>query len=189
MNVPFVVITGGAHAGKTTLVEALARRGFATLPEMAIEVIRELDRRVGPEEQVRWRLGHFAAFEREIVRRQVAQEEAHLRGGPVLPVFCDRGRHDAVAYCLDRGIPVPPEIGEACRAVRYAGVVVLDTVPGFDERPKTGRVGDHAESLRIRDLVERVYREHGHEPVSLPLMSLEDRVAAVLALVGRLGAG
>lgn len=189
MNVPLVVITGGAHAGKTTLVEALARRGYLTLPEMAIEVIRELDRRVGPEEQVRWRLGHFAEFEREIVRRQVAQEEAILRASPAMPVVCDRGRHDAVAYCFDRGIPVPAEILGACRAIRYAGVVVLDTVPGFDERPATGRVGDQDESLRIRDLVERVYRDHGHEPVRLPLMPIEQRVEAVVALIERLRAG
>ena len=44
-----VVVTGGPGSGKTTLVEALGRRGYATVPEAAIQVIEAKNAELGVE--------------------------------------------------------------------------------------------------------------------------------------------
>ena len=44
-----VVVTGGPGSGKTTLVEALAARVYATVPEAGIQVIEALNREPGLE--------------------------------------------------------------------------------------------------------------------------------------------
>lgn len=37
----FIVITGGPGSGKTTLIEALARAGFQTMPEAGRAIIQD----------------------------------------------------------------------------------------------------------------------------------------------------
>ena len=37
----FFVLTGGPGSGKTTLIQALAKRGFATAPEAGRGIIRD----------------------------------------------------------------------------------------------------------------------------------------------------
>ena len=41
MTADFIVISGGPCSGKTTVIDALAERGHATIPEAATELIRD----------------------------------------------------------------------------------------------------------------------------------------------------
>lgn len=181
---PLVVLTGGAYSGKTTLVQELARRGWPTLPEAAIQVIDSLTSRLGREDQARWRRANFAEFELEVTRRQVLLEEEVLSSDVSVPVFLDRGRHDAVAYCRSRVVDVPSEIVESCRMVRYRSVFVLATLPGFQSRVESGRFGDREESERIGRIVTDVYKEYGYDPIAVRAMSVSERAEFVLSRVG-----
>ena len=49
-----VVLTGGPHAGKTTLLNALGARGIRTVPEAAIEEIRALAATLGADNVQTW---------------------------------------------------------------------------------------------------------------------------------------
>jgi predicted ATPase len=44
-----VVLTGGPHSGKTTLIEELRRRGQRVVPEAALALIEELNAAMGVE--------------------------------------------------------------------------------------------------------------------------------------------
>ena len=41
MTAEFIVITGGPCSGKTTIIQALARTGYTTVPEAATELIED----------------------------------------------------------------------------------------------------------------------------------------------------
>ena len=178
-----IVVTGGPGSGKTTLIEALAARGWATVPEAAIAVIAELNDELGVEGQKRWRAGHLGAFQLRVMRRQVELERAGLAGGADV-LFLDRGLLDGLAYCRHFGLPAPPELVEACRAARYDRALLLDTLPRVADRSATGRTSDRATSLALRGRIAEVYREHGLDPLPVRVAPVEERAELALGVLG-----
>lgn len=178
-----VVITGGPYSGKTTLVEALGRRGHRTVSEAAIDVIAELNEELGLEGQKRWRFEHRREFQLRVLRLQVRREEEAAResGGPV---FLDRSRLDGIAYCRYYGTPPPAELLHAAQRIRYDHVFVLDTLSHVHVRSASGRTSDRATSLALRERIVEVYTEYGYEPVPVPETPVEERVHFVLERIG-----
>ncbi len=172
-----VVVTGGPGSGKTTLVDALGKLGFATVPEAAIQVIDELNDELGLEGQKAWRSENRADFQTRVIHRQVALEERCSAEGTT---FLDRGRLDGLAYCRHFGQPVPAELERLAPLARYDRVFVLDTLSDFADRGATGRTSDRAASIAIRERIEEVYREHGYAAVRVPEMDVGRRVEFVL---------
>jgi predicted ATPase len=177
-----VVITGGPGSGKTTLVEALERRGYATVPEAALQVIDELNARHGVDGQKAWRGAHRAEFQELVLARQIALEDA--AGDPPV-LFLDRGRLDGVAYCRFFAVPMPPGYLERARAGRYDRVLVLDTLASFAERGASGRTSTREDSHALGRALDAEYRAAGHAVARLPeLRDVEARLAFVLDLLG-----
>src|SRR5262245_47386788 len=100
-----VVITGGAHAGKTTLIDSLKARGYAVVTEAAIQLIREMEQRMGAAEQRLWHEKNHAEFQERCVEKMLLSEaEADKSDHSV--IFYDRGVIDALGYCaLSRVAP------------------------------------------------------------------------------------
>src|SRR4029450_11320474 len=94
INLRFVM-TGGPGAGKTTTLDALAARGFRSVPDSARALIRQ---RKAAGLSPRPPLGQFG---REMLRLDIAQ----YRTITVVdrPVFFDRGVGDAVAFLFLQG--------------------------------------------------------------------------------------
>lgn len=173
-----IVITGGPYSGKTSLVRALAARGYATIPEAAISVIEDLTQELGLEGQATWRATHLAEFQELIIQKQLKLE---LRAHPAGPVFLDRGRLDGVAYCHVYGSEVPTSLAFACSDLPYDKVFLLDTLQRFEGRTGSGRTSDRERSLAIRDALRDVYTARGLAPIEVPEMPLVERVDFVLA--------
>lgn len=178
---PRIVITGGPFSGKTTLVNALAERGFQTVPEAAIVVIEELKAEHGLEGQAAWRAQHPEEFQERIVGKQLELEGAADQEGGSEPVFLDRGRLDGVAYCRIYDSAVPAPLAAACADLPYSRVILLDTLSRFERRSQSGRTSNRERSLAIRDALRDVYTEHGLAPIEIPELPLEARVDATLA--------
>jgi predicted ATPase len=165
-----VVLTGGPHAGKTTLLRELAARGQRVVPEAAIEVIAELVRTLGSDAARAWRSEHSDEFQARIAERQVAIErEFEPRNGELC--FFDRGVLDGLAYCRLHGRQPPPTLEAAVRGARYDLAVLCELVLPFTSRTETGRTSDERRAREIELLVRDVYREHGFEVLALPLIS------------------
>jgi predicted ATPase len=179
-----VVLTGGPHAGKTTLLRELGARGHRIVPEAAIEVIGELVREHGDAEARRWRLEHAEEFQARIAERQLALEREHAPE-PGEICFYDRGVLDGLAYCrLHRREP-PRELVEAIARAHYDLVVVCELVVPFRVRTDTGRTSDEDRARVVEGLVRTVYEQHAFEVVSLPLLKpvalRADRLLAEIA--------
>jgi len=182
-----VVVTGGPYSGKTTLVEALGRRGYATAPEAAIQVIAELVEELGQEGQRRFRTEHRAAFQSRVLRRQVQQERQALAAADGAPVFFDRCRLDGLAYCRHFGAAPPQELLRAATELRFDRILLLDTLRDAHVRQDTGRTSDRATSLALCRELAGVYSDYGYAPIIVPEFPIEERVAFVLQTLGLSG--
>ena len=115
----FHVITGGPGSGKSTLIEALGRRGFAHTIEAGRAIIQDQIAIDGPalpgrdplafaELMLSWELRSYRAAEAE--------------SGPV---FFDRGVPDMVGYFRLLGRPAPSHVTRSVERFRYNRRVFL----------------------------------------------------------------
>jgi len=172
------VLTGGPGSGKTTLIEALAKAGVATSPEVGRAVIREQLAAGG--DALPW-ADQRAFAELMVVRDMAARREA-LAGGAV--TVLDRGVPDVAGFLRVSGLPVPPHIDEAARTCRYNRRVFIapfwaDIFTGDAERKQSAEVAETTFTV-----MAETYRDYGYELVELPRAPVADRVAFVRARIG-----
>ncbi len=184
-----IALTGGPCSGKTTLAAHLGRAGAHVVPEVAIELIDELNQKLGLEGQRVWRRAHPLDFQRLVAERQGQREREALAAGPELGslVVFDRTAVDGIAYLVRAGVPVPPEIDALARVSRPDLVFELEVLDhAFDAREATGRTSNLADARGIGEALHRAYLDYGHRPIHLPAsLSVEERAARVLAEVAR----
>lgn len=168
-----IIISGGAGAGKTSLVDALARRGYMTFPEVSRTLIRE--QAAMPDGILPWTdLPRFAAM---CLDSMSSQREQALRG--TIPAFVDRAIGDICAYLTIGGVAVDAHYQTMAKGyfptvfvcAPHADIYVQD-----EERPHT-----FAESMEIHRQLVKTYRELSYEVVDVPWGSIEQRADWVLS--------
>src|SRR5882672_5339421 len=88
----FHIFTGGPGAGKTTLLEALAARGYATVPEAARRILKEQAATSGNATHD----GDRARYRDLMLERSLS--DYHAAAGIAAPVFFDRGIPELSGY-------------------------------------------------------------------------------------------
>jgi predicted ATPase len=152
----FIVISGCSGGGKSTLLAELSRLSFPTIEEPG----------------------------RRVVRRITAMAQSDYEAARALPgpVFFDRGLIDA-AVALEHltGEAVPTEL--AARR-RYASPVFL--APPWPELfvSDAERRHDFASAVAEYDRLAAAYPALGYDVVTLPKVSIAERVVFVLERVG-----
>lgn len=173
-----VVITGGPGSGKTSLIEALANAGYGVEPEAGRAIIRQQQSVDG--QALPWR--DRALFAQRMLEHDI---EAHERSrSAATHVFHDRGVPDVVGYLNLCSLPVPHDMSEAARTLRYHPTVFIappwPEIFGQDEE----RRQDFAEAKRTFDAMTAVYPTYGYELVEVPKATVAERVAFVLDHLG-----
>lgn len=173
----FVVITGGPGSGKTTLIEALSKRGFATSPEAGRAIIRDqvaiegqalpwADRELFAELMLSW----------ELRSHQAAREQAGL-------VIFDRGVPDIAGYLRLSGLGVPAHVDNAARRFRYRSEVFVAPpwreIFGQDEERKQ----DFTEAERTYEAMVAAYDDYGYRLCEVPRLSVEARADFIEAWI------
>lgn len=168
----FHIFSGGPGAGKTTLLEALAARGYATVPEAARRILKEQAASGGNATHD----GDRAKY-RDLVL-ECALRDYHAVTETAAPVFFDRGIPELSGY--PPGAGDPPALIEAIAQCPYNETVFLfppwEEIYTHDEERKHSF--EHA--VAVYDLVGAVYPKFGYRTVEVPLASVDDRVAFVL---------
>jgi predicted ATPase len=175
-----VVLTGGPHSGKTSLVERLRVAGHAVVPEAAFALIEQLNDELGLEEQQRWRQANLLKFQERVVALQDELERG-LAPSDSGVVFLDRGRLDGLAYCEIRGVAPTARVLELAYARRYDHVELLDPVLPHNPRPESGRYGDQRVAEHSSNVLELIYTDDGYDVRRLPQWTLEERTDALVS--------
>jgi predicted ATPase len=163
------VLTGAACSGKTTLIDMLAAKGFATAPESAREYLKA--------EVAKGR--SFADIfgnpdDEPIMARLQMRLERELR--PRRLIFLDRALPDCLTFYRFCGLD-PNEILADCRQRRYASVFILDRLPFCQDDI---RLDDDPTADLLDAWLARDYRALGYAVVRVPVLPPEPRLAFIL---------
>jgi predicted ATPase len=168
----FVVISGCSGGGKSTLLVALAERGYAVVNEPGRRIVKE--EREGEGAALPWADG--VAFARRAIELAVADRAAasKLRGW----VFFDRGLIDAAAALQHlTNEPALATLGEAHRY--HERVFITPPWPEIYTRDPERCHGFDEAVLEYERLVE-VYPLLGYEVVLLPKVGTAERADFIL---------
>lgn len=171
------VLTGGPGCGKTTLLWALAKAGTTTIPEAALQLIDELNAKLGVDGQQEWRRSHFIEFQELLVERQL-QLEASTTGSAL--TIADRGLIDILGYCRFKNVKPPAKLTSQLLGGRYCVAFLLEPLGNFPDRRSTGRTSSREDALAIGECLRAAYLDVGVPVVRVPFMTVDDRAAYVL---------
>ena len=178
MNRRFVV-TGGPGGGKSTLLDALAERGYRIAPEAARRLIKErLSSGLPPRPDP-------VAFARAILDSDMAQYRAATDHDGI--TFFDRGVLDAL-YMLDLESAMSrDEIAGLVAAFPYNDIVFL--LPPWEAIYATDSERDQTfeESVAVFEGMKRWYARWGYETVEVPRAGVAARVSFILEAIGHPG--
>jgi predicted ATPase len=173
----FHIITGGPGSGKSTLIDALAAKGFHHMPEAGRAIIRDqvaiggtalpwADRIAFAELMLGWELRSW-----------------HEAGDLAGPVIFDRGLPDVVGYLHLCGLPVATHVERAADLFRYRPRVFI--APPWREIfvADAERKQDWAEAQATYEAMVTVYTGFGYELVTLPIAPVGERARFVRAAI------
>lgn len=168
----FILISGCSGGGKSTLLNALQARGFATVEEPGRRVVAAEQARGG--EALPWR--DMEAFLRRTLALAVEDfEAARALAGPV---FFDRGIIDALSGLQHLAGGAPED---ASRLYRYAETVFL--APPWPEIYETDSARKHGldEAVAEYDRLAVTYPEFGYRTQILPKAPVAERADHILS--------
>ena len=124
-----IVITGGPHSGKTTVLERLREMGMQVIPEVPRMIIeKELAKeRENPGYQGILPGKRQEEFNRLVMEKQMELEKRSSDG----IIFLDRSLVDPVAYAEFYGVAIHPELHSHIQNAGYERVFLMDQVPGM----------------------------------------------------------
>ncbi|VVB82013.1 Dephospho-CoA kinase [uncultured archaeon] len=167
-----IVLTGGPCSGKSTVLEELAKKGYSVLRETAKEIVaKRKDIPISKQEsEIRQDM---------IFNEQLKKEEEAEKGIGVL--FLDRSLIDGLGYSvLYEGENSLEKYFPKILGRKYHKIFLFERLPfssqGF--RPETNE-----EAKKIHDAMDSIYKRFGYEPISVPKMSVEERVNFILGIV------
>jgi len=164
------VITGAPSSGKTTLINRINNMGYKTSPERARQYIeREMAKGYTVDEVQ----ADKVALEQAIMSFTL-NSELQLAASDV--IFLDRGVPDCLGYCRIIGLN-PNDSLPDCFHHRYASVFILDRLP-FDHdgvRYEDDTIAAFLHTWTLND-----YQALGYNPISVPILPVEERVEFIL---------
>lgn len=168
------VVTGGPGSGKSSLIDALRRRGFQSMPEAGRAIIQDqvriggtslpwADRTMFAELMLCWELRSW--------------HEASKMNGPVL---MDRGMADVYGYLTLCDLPVPAHVIAAAMEFRYNVKVFI--APYWEEifSQDAERKQDRKEAEATGAVMAEIYARLGYQLVELPRDTVETRADFVM---------
>jgi predicted ATPase len=174
------VITGGPGSGKSTLIDALERGGYARSQEAGRGIIQDQVAIGGPA--LPW--SDPPSFAEMMLCWEM--RSYHLARQHDGPVFFDRGVPDVVGYLRLLGLAVPAHMETAARTFRYNARVFIAPPWADIFRQDSERKQDFAEAERTYAVMVTTYMDYGYELVELPRVPVEQRVEFVRDEVGSL---
>lgn len=176
----FFVLSGGPAAGKTSLLLELQKRGYAIVPEIARELIKEQQRING--NALPWKdkiLYKEIMFDRSIQSfKEIDQME-----GQTTPVFFDRSFIDSICYARLIESEVTEQMNAYAENWRYNTQVFM--LPPWKEiyETDTERKQQWEEAVLTYEMMLDTYKNYGYQIIELPKISVSERADFVIKAV------
>lgn len=171
LQTAWVVIDGSPSSGKTTVIQALHRRGYRIIPEVGRAYVELELARGNTLDAIR---GNEEHFQRALI---ALYTEQFRRLDPRQSVILDGGFPHAQAYIELNRTPNMPDVLALCRPFHFKKVFLCDPLPFEDDHVRTE---DAAKAAFLDRRIGEIYQELGYDPLRIPVMSVEDRAACVL---------
>lgn len=169
-----VVFTGGPGSGKSTTLDALAKKGFDVRPDSARSIITQrkangLSPRPEPAE-----------FAQQIMTAEISSFQA----ASASPTFFERGLVDALGMAQHTGAMDAAAVSEMATQFRYCSKVFL--FPPWQEIYVTDAERDQTfeEATAVYRSILGWYPRFGYGLVEVPFGSPENRAEFILAELG-----
>lgn len=167
------VITGAPSSGKTSVINELAKRGFAVRNEVARELIELGISRGRTLEQIR----HDAtSLQKDILQTALARE---MGLDPEKLLFLDRGLPDSITYFRRAGID-GIEARAASYLYQYRAVFIFDRLPVVKDAVRNE---DDRIAGEIDRALEADYKSLGYTPIRVPVVPVSERTEFILKKV------
>ena len=171
----WTVLSGAPSSGKSTIIDALAKLGFATSHEIARDVLVRSDMRgVGADEL----LNLHPLISQHTFSAETYQQELSL--DPAKQIILDRSLTDSLAFLRAYGLDIPPNIAEAADRFSYKQVIILKRLTldkdGF--RPKADEFYD-----RVEVELFKIYTERKIPVKVVPVMPVGKRLSRIIELL------
>jgi predicted ATPase len=164
------VITGAPCSGKTAVICELERRGYPVVHEAARAYIHEELQKGKTMAQIK---GDILAFERHILYQKIEIEQSLSKDATV---FLDRAIPDSIGYYLLEGLN-PDDPIQKSGLWRYKNIFFFERITFEID---TVRSEDDEIAAALDGLLKKSYQMLGYEIISVPLMTVEDRVDFIL---------
>lgn len=165
------VITGGPSSGKSTVLSYFEKMGYRVIPEAARILIDEEISKGKSIEEIR---KDEAEFQRKVLQIKIRIEKNLPRDQIIL---FDRAIPDSVAYYIVCGLD-PKEVIDICKSSQYRKVFFMEQLSFTQDYARTE--GTQAIE-RLNQLLKHSYEQLGYEVISVPVMSVEERVRFIQA--------
>ena len=167
------VVAGGPCSGKTTLLKALERAGHRVEVETSERMLEAGIAEGRTAEEMR---SDPVAWQQENLR----QDYALFEGLPVDElVFTDTSFIENLVFCDRAGIAIGPNLEAWLRTKRYKAVFFLDPLQSYEQ--SAVRLESEQVAVEISEEVRKRYRQYGYRLVSVPAVSVAERVAIIRA--------
>ncbi|WP_445722101.1 AAA family ATPase [Flavobacterium sp.] len=174
MNKEIIVLIGGPSSGKTTLINALIKKGHICYPEISRDVIKEAQKQ-GIEQLF---LEKPLLFSELLLEGRIKQfKQATEEKEPI--VFIDRGIPDVLAYMHYIGDSYPDSFHKACSEYKYSKIFILPPWKDIYVSDKE-RYESYEQAILIQDHLKETYSSFGYELIEIPKDTVENRVNFVL---------
>jgi Predicted ATPase len=168
----FYLITGGPGAGKTSLLENLASKGYNYIPETARQIIKDrLSKGLSPRPDAR-------IFAQEIFDKDWKNfiSNSHLSS----LLFFDRSFMDSACMLFESDRDSYAKIRNSHLTNRYNNKVFI--TPPWKEiyRNDSERDQSFEQSIEVYERLEKWYKEHDYDIIVLPKDTVEMRANFIL---------
>lgn len=172
----WIAIIGAPSAGKSSVIDALAARGYHIEEEVARAYIEERLGKGDTLEQIRGP-GGIQQMQRDIFARSTTRDSAL---DPAQLIFFDRGLGDAIFYFKRAGLD-PAPVWDVSRHYRYRAVFLMERLPIKHDDVRTE---DDAAAQQMQAAFLNDYSALGYDVITVPVMSVDARADFILRHLG-----